>query len=152
MKSCVPLYLIYEHACIRRNNKVNSQDFQAIERCFCSGGQGAFLVTVLRVGICIMTLLSFQINNCFLRWTHTMLCGDSFAVSSAFGSNLAQIQIRVYANFYKKYLRVLLAEFWSQEVNRGYKMTTKVGLMTASELFELYFSNFWGFSVRVICD
>ena len=36
------------------------------------------------------------------------VCGEPFAVSSAFGSNLAQIQMRVNANFKWKYLSYLL--------------------------------------------
>ena len=36
------------------------------------------------------------------------VCGEPFDVSSAFGSNLAQIVIRVYANFKWMYLSHLL--------------------------------------------
>ena len=53
--------------------------------------------------------------------------GDSFAVSSAFGSKLAQIQMRVYANFYKEYLGFLLELGGQQGVQNDRKGDMMLG-------------------------
>ena len=53
--------------------------------------------------------------------------GDSFAVSSAFGYKLAQIQMRVYANFYKEYLGFLLELGGQQGVQNDRKRDMMLG-------------------------
>ena len=72
--------------------------------------------------------------------------GDSFAVRSTFGSKLAQIQMRVYANFYEKYL----SSFGVKRSWGGAKRPQRwhdVGRMMVPPHLELYFfewlATFW---------